>query len=148
MADLVSQAKGGRTGKIHPATQTFQALRIAVNDELGALTITLPKPWCDKHQISAQEELEVSEHGEVLNIIPPRNVKLPEISIDVKGLTPVLIWRNVVAAYRIGYDEFKVYFDNPTGKKRYSAFSYNTINLSYSNDKNHEPVLNPLEVIQ
>lgn len=43
LADLVSQAKGGRTGKIHPATQTFQALRIAVNDELGALTITLPK---------------------------------------------------------------------------------------------------------
>ena len=35
LADLVSQVKGGRRGdRIHPATQTFQALRIATNDEL------------------------------------------------------------------------------------------------------------------
>jgi len=43
LADIVAQAKGGRHGKIHPATQTFQALRIAVNDELKLLTDTLPR---------------------------------------------------------------------------------------------------------
>src|SRR6266542_2485816 len=37
LADLVARALGGRRGKIHPATRTFQALRIAVNRELESL---------------------------------------------------------------------------------------------------------------
>lgn len=39
LADLVYRAYGprARSQKIHPATRTFMALRIAVNDELGAL---------------------------------------------------------------------------------------------------------------
>ncbi|MBI2018975.1 16S rRNA (cytosine(1402)-N(4))-methyltransferase RsmH [Candidatus Daviesbacteria bacterium] len=37
LADFVEKVVGGRKGRIHPATQVFQALRIAVNDELGAL---------------------------------------------------------------------------------------------------------------
>lgn len=37
LADLILQESGGRRGRIHPATQVFQALRIAVNDELGML---------------------------------------------------------------------------------------------------------------
>ncbi len=34
-----------RKGRIHPATKTFQALRIAVNDELGALTAGIKGAW-------------------------------------------------------------------------------------------------------
>jgi 16S rRNA (cytosine1402-N4)-methyltransferase len=37
LASIVSRAVGGRHGRIHPATRTFQALRMAVNDELAAL---------------------------------------------------------------------------------------------------------------
>ncbi|TDR88149.1 16S rRNA (cytosine1402-N4)-methyltransferase [Enterovirga rhinocerotis] len=40
LADLVAQHVRGEPG-FHPATRTFQALRIAVNDELGELTSAL-----------------------------------------------------------------------------------------------------------
>jgi len=38
----VARVKGGRRGRIHPATQTFQALRMAVNGELEVLEAALP----------------------------------------------------------------------------------------------------------
>ncbi|MBS1252455.1 MAG: Ribosomal RNA small subunit methyltransferase H [Anaerolineales bacterium] len=39
---IIRQAAPAR-GRLHPATRTFQALRIATNDELGALERTLPQ---------------------------------------------------------------------------------------------------------
>jgi 16S rRNA (cytosine1402-N4)-methyltransferase len=41
LADIVRAALGGRAGPKDPATKTFQALRIVVNDELGELTAAL-----------------------------------------------------------------------------------------------------------
>jgi 16S rRNA (cytosine1402-N4)-methyltransferase len=41
LADLVARAAGKRRGHIHPATKTFQALRIAVNRELENLQVFL-----------------------------------------------------------------------------------------------------------
>ena len=43
LAAVVAGAARSRSRRIHPATRTFQALRIAVNDELAALEEALPQ---------------------------------------------------------------------------------------------------------
>jgi 16S rRNA (cytosine1402-N4)-methyltransferase len=42
LAEIVARAWPGPVHKVHPATRTFQAIRIAVNDELGQLEAALP----------------------------------------------------------------------------------------------------------
>lgn len=45
LAEIIKHAVGFQKGKLHPATKVFQALRIAVNDELYALEKALPQAF-------------------------------------------------------------------------------------------------------
>jgi 16S rRNA (cytosine1402-N4)-methyltransferase len=45
LAELVARVIGRKKPGHHPATRTFQAIRIAVNDELGALDALLADGW-------------------------------------------------------------------------------------------------------
>lgn len=42
LAEVVKKAYRGHRTRVHPATRTFQAIRIALNDELGQIERTLP----------------------------------------------------------------------------------------------------------
>ena len=43
LADCIKQASGYRNSRTHPATRSFQAIRIAVNDEMGQPEQALPR---------------------------------------------------------------------------------------------------------
>jgi 16S rRNA (cytosine1402-N4)-methyltransferase len=43
LAEIVIRAAGKQHGRINPATRTFQALRIKINDELNAIECVLPQ---------------------------------------------------------------------------------------------------------
>ena len=45
LAELIERIVPRRGRKVHPATRVFQALRMAVNDELGVLRRGLPAVW-------------------------------------------------------------------------------------------------------
>jgi len=61
LADLVRRVTPSRYTKIHPATRTFQGLRIAVNDELETLSIGLDK--CVNHLKPGARTCVISFHS-------------------------------------------------------------------------------------
>ena len=111
----------------------------------NTLTITLPNKWVKRYSIKAGDEVNLDEQGKTL-IVAAEQQKIPSKTVvDVTGLTIPLLWRNVISAYRAGFDEIKIVFDQTKDyKDLYTAFSYNT--LQYLNG--HDSELTPVEAIQ
>lgn len=93
LAAIVSDAKGGRRSKIHPATQTFQALRMAVNGELegvrtgveGALSVLRPG---GRLAVISFHSLEDREVKTCLRAHEAREESLPQGGSRTVGLLP------------------------------------------------------------
>lgn len=105
LAAIVAGAKGGRSGKTHPATQTFQALRMAVNEEIegirkgldGALSLLRPGGRLAVITFHSLEDREVKhcfrEHVE-------REESLPQGGVRKVGRAPLvrLVNRKAIAS--------------------------------------------------
>ena len=64
LAQAIASTIGGRPGRIHPATRTFQAIRIVVNDELGELRRLLDLMLIDQLKQLETEALAQAQSGE------------------------------------------------------------------------------------
>lgn len=76
--------------------------------------ISLPRKWSLKYNIKKGDELEVEEQGNKILVGTEKGQEQRNIEIDVTGLDRTSILYYIQNLYRVGYDEIKVIFDEPT----------------------------------
>jgi 16S rRNA (cytosine1402-N4)-methyltransferase len=88
LASVVTEAVPRLNGRthLHPATKTFQALRIAVNDELESLRVALQNAWEILAPCGAIAV--ISFHSLEDRIVKQTFKKYPEATITKKPLLP------------------------------------------------------------
>lgn len=114
----------------------------------NTLTITIPSKWANTNNLKPGDEIELKEEGKNLTVTAARKNEEPSsITIDITGLSTPLLWRYISSAYRDGYDEIHVKWeDNYKGYRNlYTAFSYDTLDPLL---KNHGVELTQIEAIQ
>ena len=113
----------------------------------NTLTITLPSKWVKKFDIQAGDEIEFEETENSLKLVIDKESDLSAITLDITDLSIPLIWRYVSTAYRAGYDEIHIWWEDKNSKMKnfYTAFSYDTLDYIF---KNKNPELTPIETIQ
>ncbi|MFH1316701.1 MAG: AbrB/MazE/SpoVT family DNA-binding domain-containing protein [Candidatus Woesearchaeota archaeon] len=94
----------------------------------NTLTMTLPSKWAEKFNIKAGDEIDLVEQGKDLKITTEKtNTESERVVVDISGQMVTMVWRMVSSAYRAGYDEIKIVFENKSFKDLYTAFTYDTI---------------------
>ena len=111
----------------------------------NTLTVTLPSKWAQKFEVKAGDEVDLIEQGKDLKISTEKSGENGERAIiDISNLKISMLWRLVSSAYRAGYDEIKITFENKSFRDVYTAFTYNTVSII----KDDREQLSPLEAIQ
>lgn len=115
--------------------------RKLIKQGIGALTITLPKEWISKYGLRAGNEINLEEYEKTLLLKTEGGSSvLRKTIIDIDNLSQTLIWRYLMSAYRLGYDEITIKFSNI--EKNYD------IKLSSLGVLEKKMRMNTIEVIQ
>jgi len=111
-----------------------------------ALTITLPNKWAKKWELKAGDEVEVIEKGKEIIVNSKKTPSIGKITLDVSGFPSALITRHINAAYKLGYDEIEIKFDNPKVRYTSAKVEYSSKDrFSYASEKKE---IDTLELIQ
>jgi phosphate uptake regulator len=113
----------------------------------NTLTITIPSKWGKKYNIQSGDEIELDEKESSLVINAKQTQDVRAITLDLRDVPIPFLWRTLISAYRAGYDEITIRFQNPkiTGKNVYTGFGYNNLQwLFYKGIVD----LSPIEAIQ
>ncbi len=70
----------------------------------NALTLTIPRKWTEKHQLSAGDEVEICELQTSLEILPISTTSKKSIEIKLENTQKDLIRSVIASAYKSGYD--------------------------------------------
>jgi len=76
--------------------------------------VSLPRKWSQKYGVKKGDEIEVEENGNKIILSIDKGVETRSIEIDVTGLDRTTMLYYLQSLYRMGYDEIKVNFNNPT----------------------------------
>ena len=112
----------------------------------NTLTITLPSEWTRKLNIKPGDELDLIEDAGSIVINGKQKPSVLSTTIDVRDLNIPMIWRFFQAAYREGYNEIKVLY-NQNKKDQDGAFDFYTTQLAYEKmgeKKRYKPVIDML----
>jgi len=113
----------------------------------NTLTVTLPSEWVKKLNLNAGDEVDVIENNGSLTVNGKQNNGHKSCTIDITGLKVPMIWRFFQGAYREGYTEIKLIYDQ--NKKGYeSAYNFYASQFNYSKMGEKSTERPPVEMIQ
>ena len=98
----------------------------------NTLTITLPRKWTERFGIHAGDEINLEEQDHAL-LLRSEKVTPLDVSAEISfhGLNQPILWRQMISAYRAGYDTIKIHFD-PQAVYRNIYTSYADFNKKIS----------------